>query len=208
MRKAALNGAGAAAHRDRRAPVRSTPAQDASAGARWGACRRRRARLRPSRRSGPADRGTARDTPDLRHRHPNHLIARSGAEWQCWDYPLDESRQRCARQGRPVPRCRYEAWLSHKSATTAVRCRFLQRLARCERTDDADCAYGRGGRRHVRELVGDFSNVLDLCDTLRQKEHSRRVVSRAWRTLSSRAVSRRYPTRRDARFRDWPCVAL
>jgi hypothetical protein len=37
---------------------------------------------------------------------------------------------------------------------------------RCEGIADVDSAHSRGGRRHARELVVDFSNALDLCDSL------------------------------------------
>ena len=40
---------------------------------------------------------------------------------------------------------------------------------RAERVADIDSALSRGGRRHVRELVGNFSNALDICDRLTRK---------------------------------------
>jgi hypothetical protein len=67
----------------------------------------------------------------------------------------DEDAVTGAREAHPRPqerevlqpqRCK-QAWLSHKSATTAVRCRLLHQRRRRE----VDSAYDRGGRRHVRD---------------------------------------------------------
>jgi hypothetical protein len=69
-------------------------------------------------------------------------------------------------------------WLSHKSATTAVCCRILQPARRCERVANVDSVHNRGGRRQVCELVGDFSNALDLCDSLIVDGFSTRLGAR------------------------------
>ena len=45
----------------------------------------------------------------------------------------------------------YQARLSHKSVTTAVCCRILQRRCRCQSSADVDSAHRRVARGHVRE---------------------------------------------------------
>jgi hypothetical protein len=73
--------------------------------------------------------------------------------------------------------CCYQAKLSHKSAATAVCCRILQRPANVRAFADVNSAHSRVGRHHIRELVGDFSNALDLCDSLRRNQQRRPLGS-------------------------------
>jgi hypothetical protein len=66
-----------------------------------------------------------------------------------------------------LPGCCFEAWLSHKSTTTAVRCRFVQRPG-CPPAVIRGAAEGG-----VATRVGDLSNALDLCDSHRRNQQSR-----------------------------------
>ena len=75
-------------------------------------------------------------------------------------------------------RYRNEAWLSHKSAATSFCCRILQRPADVTACADVDSAHSRAGWLRIRELVGDFSNAFDLCDshTRKRKPLRRRLA--------------------------------
>jgi len=80
-----------------------------------------------------------------------------------------------ARRTRATWRLRYEAWLSHKSATAARRCRILQPRREVAGDDDIDLASRRCGPRRVCDRVGVLSNAADFCDSHRQLQLQLRV---------------------------------
>jgi hypothetical protein len=105
---------------------------------------------------------------------PRGMRSRSGGGV---DAPHFCSAVRCGRQGPRGGDDRNQARLSHKSAATAVCCRILQWPADARAFGRVDSPHSRVGRHHIRELVGDFSNALDLCDSLRPKRRpARRAV--------------------------------